>query len=46
MSFILDAKKEILTKLNKTLTNETSLSVLYAIFKTICEINIKYNEIN
>lgn len=46
MSFILDAKKEILTKLNKTLTNETSLSVLYAIFKTICEININYNEIN
>ena len=46
MNFITKAKKEVCQNLNKTLNSNNSLSFLYALFKTVGEINIITNEIN
>lgn len=45
MSFISDVKKEIISKLKKTLNDEDCLSFLYGLFKTIGEISLKDNTI-
>lgn len=46
MNFLTNAKQEIVKNLSKSLNSNTSLSFLYAIFKTIGEININTSEIN
>lgn len=46
MNFITNVKKEVTKNLYKTLNSNNSLSFLYALFKTIGEINLNTGEIN
>lgn len=46
MNFLTKVKNEISKNLNKSLNSNNSLSFLYALFKTIGEINLNTSEIN
>ncbi|MBE5745904.1 MAG: DNA-binding protein WhiA [Clostridiales bacterium] len=46
MNFLINAKKEVSKNLKKSLNSNNSLSFLYALFKTIGEINLVASEIN